>query len=87
MQTNNPVEDNTRALQDSPVNCIEVVRAVQIRGQKNSKDQPIQQKELNIKEKLVLVPSNPGSSAAIKILARPVQSCNEKTNSSKGPNR
>ena len=29
MQTNNPVEDKTRTLQEFPVNCVEVVQAVQ----------------------------------------------------------
>ena len=47
MQPSNPVEDKTRTLQNSPVNYIEVVRAVRTRGQRNSLDQPIQQKELN----------------------------------------
>ena len=38
MQTSNLVEDKTRTLQESPVNCVEVVYAVQTRGQRNSKD-------------------------------------------------
>ena len=86
MQPSNHVEDKTRQLQDSPMNCIEVIRAVETRGQRNSKDQPIQQKELNVNEKSTLVLSNPGPSVAPKILARLVQSSNEKTNSSKGSN-
>ena len=68
------------------MNCIEVVRAVQTQGQRNSKDPPIQQKELNVKEKSVPVSSNLGPSTAPKILARPISSANEKTNSMIGPN-
>ena len=56
MQPSNFVEDKTRTLQDSLVNSIEVVCAVQTREQRNSKDQPIQQKELNVKEKSIPVP-------------------------------
>ena len=69
MQTNNPIEDKPRALQDLPVNCIEVICAVQTRGQRISKDPPIQQKELNVKEKSVPVFNNPGPFVAPKILA------------------
>ena len=68
------------------MNCIEVVCAVQTRGQRNSNDQPIQQKKLNVKEKSVPVSSNPGLVAAPKILARLVYSFNEKTNSNRGAN-
>ena len=86
MQTSNPSEDKTRTLQESLVNCVEVVRAVQTQRQRNSKDQPIQQKELKVKEKLVLVPNNSGQFDAPKILAHPVQSANEKANSKKRSN-
>ena len=86
MKTSNLIEDKTRTLQELPVNCVEVVHTVQTRGQQNSKDQPIQQKELNVKRMSVPVSSNPRQSVAPKILVRPVQSANEKTNSKKGPN-
>lgn len=45
MQVNNPIDDKNRALQDSPVNCIEVVRTVQTRRQYNAKQIPIQLKD------------------------------------------
>ena len=80
------MEDKTRTLQDSLVNCVEVVRAVQTRVQRNSKDDPILQNESKGKEKLVPVPSKFGQLDTPKILARPVQSANEKANSKKKPN-
>ena len=73
-------------LQESLVNCVEVVRAVQTRVQRNSKDDPILQNESKGKEKLVLVPSKFGQLDTPKILARPVQFANEKSNSKKKPN-
>ena len=87
IQNTNPVEDKTHTLQESPVNYVEVVRAVQTRAQRNSKDDPILQNESKGKEKLVLVPSKFGQLDTPKILAQPVQSANEKANSKKKPNR
>ena len=68
------------------MNCVEVVRAVQTRVQRNIKDDPILQNESKGKEKLVPVPSKFGQLDTPKILARPVQSANEKSNSKKKPN-
>ena len=68
------------------MNCVDVVRAVQTQAQHNSKDDPILQKELKDKEKLAPIPSNLDQLVKPKILARPVQSANEKSNSKKKPN-
>ena len=81
------MEDKTRTLQESPVNCVDVVRAVQTRAQRNIKNDPILQNESKGKEKLVPVPSKFGQLDMPKILARPVQSANEKSNSKMKPNR
>ena len=80
------MDDKTRTLQESLVNCVKVVRVVQTRAQSNSKDDPILQNESKEKEKLVPVPSKFGQLDTPKILARPVQSANEKANSKKKPN-
>ena len=81
------MEDKTRTLQESPVNCVEVVRAVQTRAQCNSKDNLILQNESMGKEKLVPVSSKFGQLDTPKILARTVQFANEKSNSKKKFNR
>ena len=77
------MEDKTRTLQESPVNCVEVVRAVQTRAQRNNKDDPILQNESTGKEKLVPVSSKFGQLDTPKILVRPIQSATEKSNSKK----
>ena len=68
------------------MNCVEVVRAVQTSAQRNSKDDPILQNVSTEKEKLVPVTSKFGQLDTPKILVRPVQSANEKSNSRKKSN-